>query len=53
MNFLTNLSREKVLFVLRVKGELEGVGSMVLRKNAELCISVKNPLSDYEVREQL
>jgi len=42
-----------VLFVLCVKGELEGVGSMVLRNDAELCISVKNPLSDYEVRERV
>lgn len=42
-----------VLFLLYMKADLEGVASVSLRKDADLCLSVKNPLSDYEVRERV
>jgi Eukaryotic protein of unknown function (DUF866) len=36
-----------------MKADLENVSSVSLRKDADLCITVKNPLSDYEVREKI
>jgi hypothetical protein len=42
-----------VLFILCVKADLEGVSSVLLRKPVNLCISVKNPLSDFEKREKI
>lgn len=43
-----------VLFLLYMKADLEGVASAALRrKDADLCLTVKNPLSDYEVREKV
>jgi hypothetical protein len=42
-----------VLFFLYIKAELEGVESVKLVKDAHLCMDVKNPLSDYEVREKV
>lgn len=42
-----------VLFGLYMKAELEGVASVSLRKDADLCLTVKNPLSDYEVRDKV
>lgn len=42
-----------VLFLLWMKADLEGVASVALRKNVDLCLSVKNPLSNYEVREKV
>lgn len=42
-----------VLFLLYIKTELEGVGSVSLRPDANICISVRNPLSDYEVRDKV
>jgi Eukaryotic protein of unknown function (DUF866) len=42
-----------VLFLLYMKAELENVESISLRYDANLCLSVKNPLSDYEVREKV
>lgn len=42
-----------VLFVLSIKTELESVSSVELRKDANLCISVRNPLSNYEVRDKV
>jgi Eukaryotic protein of unknown function (DUF866) len=42
-----------VLFLLYMKADLEGVASVSLRKDADLCISVKNPLSDYEARDKV
>jgi hypothetical protein len=42
-----------VLFILYLKAELDGVASIKQVKDAPLCISVKNPLSDYEVREKV
>jgi Eukaryotic protein of unknown function (DUF866) len=42
-----------VLFFLCMKAELENVESISLRNDANLCLSVRNPLSDYEVREKV
>lgn len=44
-----------VMFLLYVKGDLEGVSSVSLRRdsNNNICVSVRNPLSDYEVREKV
>ena len=42
-----------VLFILCMKAELDGVEKISLLKNTNLCFSVKNPLSDYEVREKI
>ncbi len=42
-----------VLFVLLIKAELEGIESLSLIKNTNLCFSLRNPLSDYEVREKV
>lgn len=41
-------------FVLYIKvSESENVDSLQLIDNANLCISVRNPLSDYEVRDKV
>lgn len=42
-----------VLFVLQMKAELEGVQSVELKPDTDLCISIRNPMSDYEVRENV
>jgi Eukaryotic protein of unknown function (DUF866) len=43
-----------VLFLLYIKAELENVDSISLRKdNVNLCLTVRNPLSDYEIREKV
>jgi Eukaryotic protein of unknown function (DUF866) len=42
-----------VLFLLYMKADLEGVASVSLRKDADLMLTVKNPLSDFEVREKV
>ena len=42
-----------VLFVLEIKAELDGVQSLSLLKNTNLCFSVRNPLSDFETREKI
>jgi len=42
-----------VLFLLYMKAELENVQQITFRKDANLCITVKNPLSDYELREKV
>jgi len=42
-----------VLFILCVKAELDGVETLSLLRNTNLCFSVRNPLSDYEVREKI
>jgi hypothetical protein len=45
-----------VVFVLYVKADLDGVDTLSLDPTAQLCISVRNPLSpeyDYEVREKV
>ena len=36
-----------------MKAEFENVGSVVLRRDANLSISVRNPLSDFETREKV
>ena len=42
-----------VLFLLCIKAELDGVESLSLVTNTNLCFSVKNPLSDYETRDKI
>ena len=42
-----------VLFILYIRADLEHVESIALASGADLCISVRNPLSDFEVREQV
>lgn len=42
-----------VLFLLCIKAELDGVKSLSLLPNTNLCFSVKNPLSDYETRDKI
>ena len=42
-----------VLFVLSIKAELDGIESLSLIRNTNLCFSLRNPLSDYEVREKV
>ena len=42
-----------VLFILYMKAEFENIGSVVLRKDSNLSISVRNPLSDFETREKV
>lgn len=39
--------------MLFIKAELENVDSITLKTNENLCITVKNPLSDFETREQV
>ena len=42
-----------VLFILCVKAELDGVETLSLSRNTNLCFSVRNPLNDYETREKV
>eukprot|EP00571_Detonula_confervacea_P012194 CAMPEP_0172298772 /NCGR_PEP_ID=MMETSP1058-20130122/1271_1 /TAXON_ID=83371 /ORGANISM="Detonula confervacea, Strain CCMP 353" /LENGTH=188 /DNA_ID=CAMNT_0013008061 /DNA_START=59 /DNA_END=625 /DNA_ORIENTATION=+ len=42
-----------VLFILCIKAELDGVETLSLLKNTNLCFSVRNPLSDFETREKV
>lgn len=42
-----------VLFTLCIKADLAGVASVALANEANLCISVRNPQNDFEVREKV
>ena len=42
-----------VVFVLYVKADLVGIDSVSLVNGTNLCISVRNPLNDYEIREKV
>jgi hypothetical protein len=42
-----------VLFLLYLKAELENVESVALLPHANICINVRNPLSDFEVRDKV
>lgn len=42
-----------VLFLLCIKADLDGVSSVSLKPGANICLSIKNPLSDFEVREKI
>jgi hypothetical protein len=42
-----------VLYLLYMKAELENVESVQLPSDAMLCFNVRNPLSDYEVRDKV
>jgi Eukaryotic protein of unknown function (DUF866) len=47
------VASKMVLFLLYIKCEMENVGEIQLRSDANLRISVRNPLSDSEVRENV
>lgn len=51
--YLHTTTYTMVLFMLYLKAELDGVASIKHIKDAPLCITVCNPLSDYEVREKV
>lgn len=42
-----------VLFLLYIKAELENVATVKISRSSNLCIDVRNPLSDFEVREKV
>ena len=42
-----------VVFCLCIKAELDGVSKVTLDPRANICISVRNPLSDFETREKV
>ena len=42
-----------VLYLLYLKAEVEGVESVSFKPDANICLSVRNPLSDNEVREKV
>ena len=42
-----------VLFLLCIKAELDGVDSLSLLRNVNLCFSVRNPLNDDETRDKV
>jgi hypothetical protein len=42
-----------VLFLLSIKAELENVASVALRPDADVCLHVRNPLADHQVREKV
>lgn len=42
-----------VLFLLHLKAELENVQSITINRSTRLCLSVRNPQSDYEVRDKV
>lgn len=41
------------LILFYVKAELEGITHISLKSGANICLNVKNPLSDFEVREKV
>ena len=42
-----------VLFLLAIKADLENVSNVHLVRDANLCLSVRNPLSDFETRDRV
>eukprot|EP00527_Entomoneis_sp_CCMP2396_P005928 CAMPEP_0198137758 /NCGR_PEP_ID=MMETSP1443-20131203/1220_1 /TAXON_ID=186043 /ORGANISM="Entomoneis sp., Strain CCMP2396" /LENGTH=193 /DNA_ID=CAMNT_0043799291 /DNA_START=5 /DNA_END=586 /DNA_ORIENTATION=+ len=42
-----------VVFILDVKADLEKVASLAIAAGSTLCVSVRNPLNDYEIREKI
>jgi hypothetical protein len=42
-----------VLFLLKMKADLENVSSVRIQRDVNLCLSVRNPLSDFETREKV
>ena len=42
-----------VIFILSLKAELENVESIKFKPDANVCVNVRNALSDYEVREKV
>lgn len=50
---LRRQSHSMVLFLLYIKAELENVESVALKPDANICLNVRNPLSDFEVRDKV
>ena len=46
-------SKAMVLFLLYIKAELENISKVSIKPDANICLSVKNPLSDFEKREKI
>jgi hypothetical protein len=42
-----------VLYVLSLQADLEGVATLSLRKDVDICISVRNPTNKDEIREKV
>jgi hypothetical protein len=42
-----------VLYVLSIQADLEGVTSLSLQKDADICVSVRNPTNMNEIREKV
>jgi hypothetical protein len=42
-----------VLYVLSIQADLEGVATVSLKKDADICVSVRNPTNKDEVREKV
>lgn len=42
-----------VLYTLYIKADLENVSSLALRDDADLCLSVRNPVDHEEIRERI
>lgn len=42
-----------VVYVLFIKADLEGVASLKLQENADLCVSLRNPLDHDQTREKI
>mmetsp|Transcript_21822 Transcript_21822/g.27531 ORF Transcript_21822/g.27531 Transcript_21822/m.27531 type:complete len:192 (+) Transcript_21822:109-684(+) len=42
-----------VLYILYIKADIEGIESIKLQPNANICLDIRNPISDYEIREKV
>lgn len=42
-----------VVYILSITADLDGVDSITLKPNADICLSVRNPLDHNEIREQI
>ena len=42
-----------VVYILSITADLEGVDSITLKPNADICLSVRNPLDHNEIREKI
>lgn len=42
-----------VVYVLSLQADLQGIDSIALKPNADICLSVRNPLDHNEVRENV
>lgn len=42
-----------VVYILSIKADLDGVDSITFKPNADICLSVRNPLDHNEIREKI